>query len=627
MAIPERVRESRETRYRVLAALVLGGFGLIVLALLQLQVLQRERQRELAKANRVRLDVLRAPRGALFDRRGVLLADSAPSFSIVFRPFPAESTERVRLTTSPAWIQRVAFLVAGDTAEVRATVLAANRGGQTKVLRRDAPPEVLAAVEETRAELPGLEVQIEPLRRYPYGTAMAHLLGYAGEINDVELDSLAPAGYRPGDLIGRTGVERAYEPMLRGVDGAEYVVVNAVGRKVSIFEEEPRRDPVAGHDVTLTVDSRVQLALEEAMAGVARGAGIALDPRDGGVLALVSRPAYDPNEFSHGLSVARWRELSEGGANPLLNRAIQGLYPPASTFKSVTMLAGMRHDLVAPSSHLPTSCGGSYHYGGRAFGCWQKRGHGSLDLTGALQHSCDVYFYQLGLMLGLDRLQDTAHDLGLGIKTGIDLPQERSGLVPDQAYYDKRWGAGKWRKGLLLNLAIGQGELLVTPLQLALMTAEIANGGRPVRPHVVKEVRGEPVAIGKPREAGVPADSATWGALRRALEAVVVAGTGRAAQVPGVRVAGKTGTGQNPHGEDHALFVCYAPVEDPVIALAVVVENGGHGGSVAAPIAGHVLRRMFLPDSLQKPPAGRPRRAPADSARVVRDSLVEEIGD
>jgi penicillin-binding protein 2 len=609
-------RRDRERRFAALVALTLAGFALIVLGLLRLQVADHEHYRQLSEENRVRLEVLRAPRGAIFDRNGDLLADSYPSFNIVFRPMPAESTERARVSVRPEWLQRVSALVEADTTLVRQLVRVANRSGQTAVLRRNAPSAVLAAVEESRGELPGLEVLVEPLRRYPHGTLAAHLLGYAGEVNDRELVARADEGYRAGDLIGRTGVERSFEGILRGRDGAEYVVVNAMGKRVSTLTEVPPRPPVPGRRLVLTLDLKVQRALEEAMAGVDRGAAVALDPRDGGILGMVSRPAYDPNEFSHGLTWARWKDLSGGGSNPLLNRAIQGLYPPGSTFKIVTMIAALRSGIARPETQL-RPCTGSYLFGGRSFGCWKRSGHGSLDFVSAIQHSCDVYFYQVGLRLGLPRLEATARALGVGGRTGVDLPQESGGFMPSPAWYDKRWGGGRWRKGVLLNLAIGQGEILMTPLQLALVAAEASGDGRALRPHVVRRVgegpAGEP---GRPVQTGVAADAMVWEALHRGLQGVVDAGTGTAARVPGIAVAGKTGTAQNPHGRDHALFVCYAPADHPTIALAFVVENSGHGGSIAAPLAGQTLRRLFMPDSVQ-------RRVPVaaahpDTVEVVR---------
>ena len=601
MQTSSRARRSKEERFTLLAGVALTGFALVILGLLRLQVVDHEKYVLLSKENRVRLEIIRAPRGSIYDRNGDLLADTAPSFSIVFRPFPVESTRAVMLVRSADWMPRVAALTGLDTSEVKERVAVANRGGQTAVLRRDAPFAVLAAVEETRAELPGLEVQVEPLRHYAHGTLAAHLLGYAGEINQGELEERADRGYHLGDLVGRTGVEKTFEDILRGRDGAEFVVVNAMGRRVARLSEGPRQPPVPGHDIVLTLDLKVQKVLEEVMAGVDRGAAVALDPRDGSILGLVSRPAFDPNEFSHGLSQARWDKLSSGGANPLLNRAIQGVYPPGSTFKVVTMTAALRAGIANASSRFDP-CRGGLQFGNRWFACWNKGGHGSLDFIGALEQSCDVYFYQIGTKLGLTPLEETARGYGLGERTGVDLPQESRGLVPSVAWYDKRWGVGKWSKGLLLNLAIGQGELLLTPIQMALMMAEIAEDGHAVRPHLVETVRGvQEFRPEKPAQAGVIASPAVWDALHKGLEAVVATGTGTAARIPGIRVAGKTGTAQNPHGKDHALFTCYAPADQPTIALAFVVENSGHGGSIAAPLAARVLRRMLLPDSLQAP--------------------------
>lgn len=603
----------------MLTAVVLAGFGLVVLGLLRLQVVQHEELARLAEQNRVRLDVLRAPRGAIRDRYGRLLADNRPSFDIVFRPMPAESAARARAALDSDWYASVAGLIEDDTAAVKRRVAEANSTGQTAVLRRNAPFGVMAAVEELRADLPGLDVQVVPIRSYPEGPAAAQLLGYAGQINDQELEDREASGYRLGDLIGKTGVERRYEEILRGQDGAEFVVVNAMGKRVSGLEGSPPRPPVPGHDVTLTVDLDVQRAMEEAMSGIRHGAAVAMDPRDGAILGMVSRPQFDPNEFSRGISFARWRELTAGGGNPLLNRAIQSAYPPGSTFKMVTMLAALHHGLAKRTTHLPVACAGGYTFGGRRFGCWEKRGHGSLDMIGALQHSCDVYFYQLGLMLGLDRLESTARALGLGGKTGVDLPAETKGLVPDDAWYNKRFKAGSWPRGVLLNLGIGQGELLTSPIQLVTMTSILANGGRAIRPHVVAAVGGVPgFRVEKPVEPGLESDPEHWAVVHDAMEKVVSAGTATATRLPGIRVAGKTGTAQNPHGNDHALFVCYAPADAPTIALAIVAENSGHGGSVCAPIAAHVLRRVLLRDSTAVAPRA-PVRAPGDTAEVAGD--------
>jgi penicillin-binding protein 2 len=337
--------------------------------------------------------------------------------------------------------------------------------------------------------------------------------------------------------------------------------------------------------------------MEQAMAKVERGAAVAIDPRTGGILGMVSRPVFDPNEFSQGITYERWRQMSEGDAFPLLNRAIQGAYPPGSTFKVVSMLAGLQAGVVRPESHMPATCVGVYVFGGRPFACWNKTGHGSLDLLSALQFSCDVYFYQLGPRIGLPRLEAAARALGLGERTGIDLPQERRGLVPSVAYYEKRW-KGQTRPGQMLNLAIGQGELLVTPLQLALMASQVAMSGRPIRPHVVQSIGGVGTeSPGRSLQTGFVTSPANWDAVHRAMQLVVDGGTATASRVPGIPVAGKTGTAQNPHGRDHAVYLCYAPADDPRIAMAFVIENSGHGGSVAAPMAGAILRSLFAPDT------------------------------
>jgi len=612
--LPQR---DRDARFGALAAGVVAGFGLVLLGLLRLQVLQHDELSRLADQNRIRLDVIRAPRGVIRDRYGRVLADNQPSFDIVFRPAPIESTLRVRTVVHSDWLAKVAGAIVGDTLDILRKVQDANRTGQTAILRRAAPYAVMAAVEESRSDLPGLDVQVAPIRRYAEGAAAAQLLGYAGEINDQELTDRVDKGYKLGDLIGKTGVERRYEEVLRGEDGAEFVVVNAMGKRVSTLDEGPPRLPVPGHDVTLTIDLTVQRALEEAMMRVDRGAAVVLDPRDGSVLAMVSKPEFDPNEFSRGISFLSWKELNSNGAFPLLNRATQSAHPPGSTFKVVCMLAGLKTGDVDPDSHMPTSCNGGYVYGGRRFACWEHHGHGSLNLVDALQHSCDVYFYQLGLRLGLDPIQEMAHDLGLGDRTGIDLPAEAKGLVPTDQYYNKHFHTGHWPKGVLLNLGIGQGELLTTPLQLATMTSIVANGGHAVRPHVVQSVQGQGTfKIDRPVEPGVSADASIWDTMHLAMHKVTLPGgtANQSRSVPGMNVAGKTGTAQNPHGKDHALFVCFAPLEAPTLALAIVNENVGHGSDFAVPIAGALFKKLFAPDtSVVKPPHGLEMPVAADT--------------
>ena len=605
-------------RFRRAAIVMVGGIVILLLGVARLQLLEYRSYRDLAEKNWLRLEILRAPRGRIFDAHGVLLADNAPAFTVIFRPQPFGSRQPDTLST-PASALLGALLGLPDSL-VRQGVATANRSGLPFEFRRDAPLDVVAKVEERLVELPGVEVRIEPRRAYPESTRAAHLLGYAGEISQAELDSLGERGYRSGDLIGRAGLERSYEKELRGVDGGKILVVNASGRRVSLYPEEKPVEPQPGRDLVLTVDVRVQRALEQAMANVAEGAAVAIDPRTGGVLALVSRPSFDPNEFAHGLSRARWQELTTDPSHPLLDRAIQAAYPPGSTFKIVTSLAGLSDGVLDENTHFQ-GCGGGYWYGGRFFRCWQHSGHGSLALVDALAHSCDVYYYQVGLKLGVKRLTDMAKRLQLGERSGVDLPQERRGLVPTPEWYAaRRRRAGG---GVVLNLAIGQGELLTTPLQLAALAALVASRGRVARPHLVRAVRDPVTGVERAvRPAGgrqVEVAGQDWEWVVQAMEKVVAAGTGGMARVAGVRVAGKTGTAQNPHGQDHALFIAFAPVEAPTVALAVVVEGGGHGGSVAAPIARQGMLAHLWPDSLFAV-AGAVR--PAGAARAAADTAV-----
>ena len=595
--------EQAERRERILRGLVGAIFGLLLLRLFTLQVLQGERYRELSEENRIRVEVLTAPRGEIRDRKGRLLADNIPSFTVTIDPYDNTFTESPDLLDST--VVKLSGILEMDPVIAIEKVKRERRESFLPVrLKRNVDLNRVAYVSEHRAELPGVEVESEPLRRYPFGAAASHLLGYVGEISDKELqDPKYSTSYIRGDLIGRMGIERQYERYLRGVDGKRFVEVNALGRKAELLGDKRPILPKRGADLALTIDWDLQRAAEEAFAPGARGAVVAIDPRSGAVLALASKPNYDPNEFSTGITQARWDELSQGGNYPLFNRAIQAAYPPGSTLKPFTALAGLTLRAIAAGTTFRDPCYGYYQFGRRRFGCWDKDGHGWTALRQAVSHSCDVYFYQLGLRIGLDRLSEFMKRLRLSQKTGIDLPQERRGLFPDPAWYDKRYGAGRWSKGLVLNLAIGQGESGLTPVKLAQLAAAVGNGGVLWTPHVLAGVSrdGSPVPRGVP-----PADSMRYSLglsprdldlIRETMVAVVYdqGGTGGSAKVEGVTVAGKTGTAQNPHGNDHSLFICFAPARAPEIAVAVLVENAGHGSTVAAPLAQKVLQAYFHP--------------------------------
>ncbi len=590
-------------REQVFRILVFAIFGMVLLRLFSLQVLAGSRYRELSEENRIRVEVLTAPRGEIRDRKGRLLADNVPSFTVTIDPYDkAYVGDPAGLDST---IVRLAGILEMDAPTLIEKVRKEKRQSFLVIrLKRNADLKSVAYVSEHRSELAGVEVETEPLRRYPLGPFASHLLGYVGEVSDKELeDPKFSATYTRGDLIGRMGIERQYESYLRGVDGKRFVEVNALGRKAELLGDKRPIVPKRGADVALSIDLDLQRAAEQAFKPGARGAIVAIDPRTGEVLALASQPNYDPNEFSTGITQARWDELSTGGNYPLFNRAIQAAYPPGSTLKPFVALAGLAVHAISSTTTFREPCFGYYQFGSRKFGCWDKNGHGWVVLREAIARSCDVYFYQLGLRTGLDRMSDMMKRFALSERTGIDLPQERRGLFPDPAWYDRKFGVGRWSKGLVLNLAIGQGEVSVTPIKLAQITAALAANGVLRRPHLLREISrdGVPVANSMPAADSLTQDlkldPGDLAAIKNAMVAVVneQGGTGGSARVDSVTVAGKTGTAQNPHGEDHALFICFAPASKPEIVVAVLAENAGHGGSAAAPLAQRVLQAYFHP--------------------------------
>ena len=614
---PESLAHGKR-REQVFRIVVFAIFGMVLLRLFSLQVLAGSRYRELSEENRIRVEVLTAPRGEIRDRKGRLLADNVPSFTVTIDPYDkAYVGDAAGLDSTVA---RLAGILELDAATLIDKVRTEKKQSFLVIrLKRNADLKSVAYLSEHRAELPGVEVEAEPLRRYPLGPFASHLLGYVGEVSDKELeDPKFSATYTRGDLIGRMGIERQYESYLRGVDGKRFVEVNALGRKAELLGDKRPIVPKRGADVALSIDLDLQRAAEEAFKPGARGAIVAMDPRTGEVLALASKPNYDPNEFSTGITQARWSELSQGGNYPLFNRAIQAAYPPGSTLKPFIALAGLAVHAISSTTTFRDPCYGFYQFGSRKFGCWDKNGHGwlalreafdvaarsaRLALHEAIARSCDVYFYQLGLRTGLDRISDMMKRFRLSERTGIDLPQERRGLFPDPAWYDRRFGVGRWSKGLVLNLAIGQGEVSLTPIKLAQMTAALAADGVLRRPHLLKGITRDGILMPNSVPAGdsltldLQLDRGDLAAIKSAMVAVVneQGGTGAFARVDSVTVAGKTGTAQNPHGEDHALFICFAPASNPEIVVAVLAENAGHGGSAAAPLAQRVLQAYFHP--------------------------------
>jgi penicillin-binding protein 2 len=589
-----RVGEHREilvARAHLLARATVAALALLGLGYFFVQVMGGAAYRELAENNRLRRLTIEAPRGIIEDRHGRVLVENLPAYSL--------ELDRTRSRDLGESL-RFAAEVLGVPRDELAGVLARQRQTgyfQTALLAEDLSLPEVARFRVARLEHPEFEIEVTQRRFYRLGEHAAHVLGYLGEVSRDEL-AAEPGALRSGDWVGRRGVERAYDRRLRGEDGERVVVVDSRGVPV---EEFGRRLGRPGRRLQLTLDAGLQQEAERLLAGQV-GAIVALDPRDGAVRALVSAPAYDPNLFARKLALDDWRALVSHPRHPLQNRALQSAYSPGSVFKIVMGVAALAEGVVTPSSrvHCP---GFATHYG-RRFHCWKRGGHGSVDLEAAIEGSCDVYFYAVGRELGIERIAEHARRFELGRPTGIDLGGERSGLVPDDEWSRRRRGH-PWYPGETISVAIGQGALLTTPIQVATMVAAVANGGFHVTPHVVAGAAPAPrPLVGLAPGLLVP--------VRSGLERVVNGerGTARGARVPGVTVAGKTGTVQvisheayadtseAPwHLRNHAWFAAYAPAERPELVVVVFVEHGGMGSRAAAPIAKALYAYLFGTDS------------------------------
>ena len=552
-----------------------------------LQLIRGGFYRDLSEDNYVQGFKIRAPRGLILDRNGEILADSRASLSVTL--------SRLKRRDDVVVGHLLAELLDIEDELVQAKLAETGTRFYGNVsLVSDATFEQIARIEERRSELPGVKVEVTAVRRYLYDALAAHGIGYVGEISDSQLPEMQPLGYGSGDVVGRTGAEQRYELVLRGRDGAEYWVCDAIGRELYPFHGGPSRDVKPGHNLVLTLDLDAQRAAEEALARHTGGAIVAIEPATGEILVLASQPAPNPNEIVDGITAEEWTALTHEGRHPLLNRAIQATYPPGSPFKLITAAAGLETGLA--NHHETVICTGAHKYGIRTFRCWKRQGHGVVNIMRGVVESCDVFFYQLGAKLGVAQLMDWTERAGLGRRTGIDIAGEVRGNVPTPSWYDRIYGARRWSRGVVLNLAIGQGELLVTPIQMAYLVCGITNEGPVYTPHLLKRIETySGRVIGTARKTvshDIPFSQDTFGFLKEAMVNVVEAqnGTGKLARVPGIEIGGKTGTAQNPHGEDHAWFVAFAPADNPQIVVAVLVEHGGGGGSIAAPIAGEVIR-------------------------------------
>ncbi len=553
-----------------------------------LQVYDGELYARLAEGNRIRIIPAEAARGTFYDRNGELLVTNRPGFTVSLLPL----TEPI----SPEVIARVSALIHVPVEEIQKKI-DAHIGFDPIRIKNDVLPDIVSIIEEQKDSYPGVVVEVLPVRDYIFGEYAAHVFGYVSEINEEELERRKGEGYKSGDIIGKFGLERVYDKEVRGIKGGEQVEVDVSGRPVQILG---RQSPIPGNDLVLTIDSHIQEAAERAvddqLAAVHAhaAAAVVMNPQTGEILAMVSRPAFNPNLFAGGISTVNWNMLNNNPYHPMDNKAITGEYPPGSTFKIVTGTAALAEHKVTAQEKIFDS---GRHWiipktnaGGEALG-W-------IDFEQAMAHSDNVYFYEMGNRLGVDTLERYARLFGLGTRTGIDLPYEAEGLVPNRKYKADNYEDGEWYLSETFDAAIGQGFNLVTPLQAAMVVSEIAANGQRYRPHLVQrivDVNGNTVREIKPELLStLEVDPSVIHHVQEGLHSVTKLGTGTAlfAGFP-VDIAGKTGTAENSQGRDHSWFVAYGPYKNPNVVVAVIVEQGGFGSVAAGPIARRILEAAF----------------------------------
>ncbi len=583
-----------------IAVCVVAVFLVLLARLYYLQIIKGAEFRRLSENNCVRLQSVSPARGLIFDRNGNLMVDNRPAFNVSIVSKGVRDPKGV-VSKLAAFLE-----VPPDTLLSKLDQARGRPSFRPVLLKRDLSRDAVAVIEAHKLDLPGVEITVEPMRHYLEGQLASHVVGYLSEISQNELKSGRYPDKRLGSFMGKFGVEKAFESYFHGERGSRQVQVNALGQVTGSLKTV---EAVPGKNVFLTLDVELQRKAEEMLADKV-GAVVAMDPSNGHVLALVSRPAFDPNIFVEGLTHGAWNRLVSNEFHPMGNKAIQGQYPPGSTYKIITTIAALEEGIINEDTSF--YCPGQFRYGNRTYRCWKRGGHGSVKLLDALSQSCDVFFYQVGEKVGVDRLAKYANGCGLGKPTGITLDDEAPGLVPTSLWKLKRLGQ-PWQGGETLSIAIGQGFNLVTPVQMVSLMAAIANGGTLYKPLVVdriETVSGGRIKTSTPKPLGrLPASERTLKLLTEGLIDAVNkhTGTGWIARIPGVRIAGKTGTSQVIRMEDdveekkpleeipfrfrdHAWFVAFAPAQEPQIAVAVLVEHGGHGSTAAGPIAREMIR-------------------------------------
>jgi penicillin-binding protein 2 len=603
----------RSSRGWVLTGALVAVIVVILAKLVHLQVIQYDHYFQMSEENRIRVLPRSAIRGKIVDREARLLVSDRPAYTVSIIPSEATQLDHLAAELAP-------LLEMDQKAILKKVGERRFRKHEPVAIRRDLSFPSVCIIEESNELFPGVIYQLDHTRTYNFGNMICHLVGYTGEVDVREVKSQ----YRIGSIVGRAGIEKQYDQQLRGIDGIDYLEVSATGRIIGPLEDKPNREPMAGDELGLTIDLDLQMVADSAFGDSLNGAAVFIDPRTGEILALVSKPDYDPNLFAGFVSRSDYQALSGDERQPLFDRTIRGTYPPGSTTKIMTAAAALEEGIITPETRF-ASCGGGYQFGNRYFRCHLKSGHGSLDLYGAIAQSCDVYFYQLGLRLGLDAWSRYARECGFDQPTGIDLPGEKIGLAPDQNWFEKTYGKYNWTKAVMLNLAIGQGEFLVTPLSLAQFFCGVVNHGAIMKPHLLRYLRasnGETNYFHPEIARTLPFSEQTLNIVRDGCYRVVNSGgTAGRSRIAEVTMAGKTGTAENPHGDPHAWFVGYAPALDPQILGCVIVENAGNGSTVAAPIVRQVIVRYFEKKGIIKPPPP-PAPMPPLVAGTVRISAA-----
>jgi len=593
--------EIYNSRLKKVTLIVMVSFACLIMRLWVLQIVNGPIYRTQSENNRIHLQNIPPFRGMVLDRNGALLVDNRPSYNLYIIPEQIQNRDQL--------LKSLKLLVGLNQDGVKKRLISAPHKYPFKpiLIKRNLSRDELAIIETNLFNLPGVMIEVKPQRHYLYGKFASHLVGYLGEVNEAQLNSGRYPDNRPGDLIGKYGVEARWQKNLNGLRGGEQVEVDAAGRKLRVMTRKP---PIPGLNISLTIDKNLQMLAEKSLRDK-KGAIVAMNPNNGEIFALASSPAFDPNLFIGGIDKEEWKEMVSCEEYPLQNRAISGQYPPGSIFKIVVALAGLEEGIINPQEEI--FCNGSYSLGTHTYRCWRKQGHGKVRFHKALVESCDSYFYKVGRRLGVDKIAYYAKMLGLGKKTDFELDYEKAGLIPTGEWKLKRWGT-PWQAGETISLAIGQSFLLVTPIQMVRLISAIFNGGHMYQPKIIRWVGKDnrkiytftPTLLDK-----VAFKKENMELVKRALLGVVNEphGTGSRARVKDLMVAGKTGTAQvinlkaekdlSKGGEvpyefrDHAWFIAIAPVERPKLALSILIENGGHGGRAAAPVAKEMITAFF----------------------------------